>query len=154
MKMILSLIKILFISFCCVHLTMAETPQYPKSMDQLVKGLKLKRPELKNMLDILVQTGKITKDQAEKAKKEVDKLDDKDIQAIKDQAIFKLDNGMHKIPDMRDDKSKNKKKEKKIDSNSSTENFEPTEAEENKENTESKNESHETDKILDYLNKR
>jgi hypothetical protein len=110
MKMFESFLKLICITFLLTQLSFAQTPS---SVTDMVKGMKLDKPQIAKMLDLLVQSGKITKKQADDAKKELEKLDDKKLQEIKDKAVFKLDNGMHKIPDMRDEKTKAEEEVKK-----------------------------------------
>ncbi|MBT7610505.1 MAG: DUF2680 domain-containing protein [Bacteriovoracaceae bacterium] len=108
MKVMTSLVKFMCSSFLLIQLCSAETPS---SIAGLVEGMKLDKPKMRKMIDILVQTGKITNAQAESAKKELEKMDDKKLQEIKEKAVNRLDNGMHKIPDMRNKTSEVPKKE-------------------------------------------
>lgn len=82
----------------------------------MVKGLNLDKPQLKKMIRTLEKAGKISKSQADQAIVELSTYTDEQIDGIKQQAVFKLENGLTKVPDMKKVKTivKDKKTQDKL----------------------------------------
>ncbi len=59
----------------------------------LMKGVKVDKAAVKQMLDLMEQSGQISKEMADKARSELDKKSDSEIQALQEVAIQKLEKG-------------------------------------------------------------
>lgn len=60
-------------------------------LKQMAQGFDLDRDQISRMIDLLQQTGQITAAQAEKAKEELKNYSDDDVNALKEQAIRKIE---------------------------------------------------------------
>lgn len=145
MKLLLSLL--LFLSLTVSSMAQMGGKVNPEDVNKLAdmaKGMQLDKASVIKMIDLMVQTGKITPEQAKKAKEELKKKDNKELEEIKQQAIFKMKNGMQQIPNMKGSSSSSSSSSStSSSSSSSSSSSEPSEA---------VKESNEAAEALDYLN--
>lgn len=67
--------------------------QSPADLAKLAENMKLDKGQVSNMIDMMVKMGKISKDDAKKAKEELGKYSDEDMQALQHQAVQKIKDG-------------------------------------------------------------
>jgi polyhydroxyalkanoate synthesis regulator phasin len=66
--------------------------QTPAELAKLAEGMKLDKTQVSNMIDMMVKMGKISKEDAKKAKQELGNYSAEDMQALQHQAIEKMKN--------------------------------------------------------------
>ena len=118
----------------------------------MVGNLKLDKPELIKMIKALQKAGKISQKQADQTISELSNYSQEQVDGIKQQAVFKLKNGMIEIPDMKDVKDV-KDKTKKIPA--LTNSTDPKSNAANKKDpigTVSKEDQVDVNEVLNYLN--
>lgn len=64
--------------------------QTPAELAKLAEGMKLDKTQVSGMIDMMVKMGKISKADADKAKKELSKYSQEDVDALQQQAIAKM----------------------------------------------------------------
>ncbi len=112
----------------------------------------LDRKKMSAMLDILQKSGKISKEQAAKAKKELNSYSDEELSLIKKKAISKLKQGTFKIPNMNDSKKIDIKNE--IDKNKKNTNKNKAKVKVKTEENKTQNKKTiSSQEALEYLNK-
>lgn len=79
------LLVLSFLTFC-----LPTYSQSPADLAKLAQGMKLDKSQVSGMIDMMVKMGKISKEDADKAKKELTKYSDEDMNALQHQAVTKL----------------------------------------------------------------
>ena len=72
--------------------TLSVHAQSPADLAKLTEGMQLDKSQISNMIDMMVRMGKISKEDANKAKAELNKYSTEDMQALQQQAVQKIKN--------------------------------------------------------------
>ena len=84
MKKIITVITLFF--------TLSVFAQSPEDLAKLTEGMQLDKSQISNMIDMMVRMGKISKEDAKKAKAELSKYSTEDMQSLQQQAVQKIKN--------------------------------------------------------------
>lgn len=87
-----SLIMKKFILFFTFIISFSVFAQSPQDLVKLSEGMKLDKDQVGNMIEMMVNMGKISREDADKAKKELEKYSDDDMKALQHQAVEKIKN--------------------------------------------------------------
>jgi len=79
-----------FLTVLMLAFSLSSFAQSPADLAKLAENMKLDKGQVSNMIDMMVKMGKISKDDAKKAKEELGKYSDEDMQALQHQAVQKI----------------------------------------------------------------
>ena len=80
---------LLFLSISSAFAVEASEEEY-KNMEQMMGSIKLEKKQVESMVEKLAQSGRISKEDATKAKREIASLSDNDLENLKNKAVAEV----------------------------------------------------------------
>ena len=84
-------LTLLFFSISPSYAADALEDEY-KNMEQMMGSIKLEKKQVESMVEKLAQSGRISKEDASKAKREIASLSDNDLENLKNKAVAEVKN--------------------------------------------------------------
>ena len=87
-----------WLALCLTFLFLSITPTFAadalddeyRNMEQMMGSIKLEKKQVESMVEKLAQSGRISKEDASKAKREIASLSDNDLENLKNKAVAEV----------------------------------------------------------------